>query len=131
MTKLLSDEDICHRVSALPDRVLLGAFDKPLGQELGKLPLMQKTALRAVWFNPNKWSELVQETKLKFIRFLLDNSKSQHQIADQLRDAVMDIAKTLCGYNAVKGACQAGFHKLTHRNGKENATESNKTSSSK
>eukprot|EP00523_Entomoneis_sp_CCMP467_P000005 CAMPEP_0168749536 /NCGR_PEP_ID=MMETSP0724-20121128/16769_1 /TAXON_ID=265536 /ORGANISM="Amphiprora sp., Strain CCMP467" /LENGTH=125 /DNA_ID=CAMNT_0008797453 /DNA_START=15 /DNA_END=392 /DNA_ORIENTATION=+ len=113
----MSDEDICHRVSKLPDRVLLGAFDKPLGQELANLSLVEKTALRVWWFNPNAWPELERTVKLQFIRFLLDkNHTSQHQIAEKLKETVTDIAKTLCGYNAVKGVCQAGFDRVTRRN---------------
>ena len=102
----MSDEDICRLTSQLPDAVLLQAFDKPLHDKLTKLSLVRKTVLRVRWFNPNRWSTLEPAKKIKFIQFLLlNNSSTQHEIAKQLRDAVIEAWKTLCGYNAVKGAC--------------------------
>ena len=113
---LVSDEVICERVSRLPDRILLSSFDKPLQEELGSLTFLEKMALRAWWFNPDQWAELVKTTKVAFIKYLLStNTSAQHEIATKLRGKIMHLCRTLCGYNAVKGACQMGMQKLTAR----------------
>ncbi|KAL7567416.1 hypothetical protein ACA910_021379 [Epithemia clementina (nom. ined.)] len=128
--RVMSDEDLCQWTSSLPDSVLLKAFDKPLGAELTKLSLVEKAALRALWwFNPNKWNDtddvVDRPTKLKFIRFLLlDYSSTQHQIAQRLRETVVQIAQTLCGYNAVKGVCTTGYN-LVHHHHAANETTNN------
>ena len=122
---VMSDEDICRWTSSLPDSVLLKAFDKPLEEQLSSLSVVEKTGLRVWWFNPNQWPSLDRLTKLKFIRFLLEHASTQHQIAEKFRATVVEVGKTLCGYNAVKGACTAGWGGFFHHGNK--ATTANHT----
>ena len=121
------DEALCQRLAKLPDRVLLRAFDKPLGRELAALSYLEKTGLSVWWFNPDEWSqELSKDTKLAFIRYLLGNPTSQPHIAKRLRRKLSKVGKSVFGYTAVKTACQR--IRLRRRSNKQETDNDDNTS---